>query len=399
MGYLGLAQPLGLSSPASNTQLPFPLFVNGNEISQGVSGADAFTYKLKDPGFSGNQTLAFTIHDHTLAVYPWIARQQRVLWLDSVGNRVLFQGFIKDLEFDTIATWVDIKVTCAQLGEALDFARPIPSWDAAAKKGGSDRTMIQSLLGQFSQESALGAGGFIQSLNSTTMPASLPVDRMSLRNAIDAVLVATGVQNAVAYVDNLGFLHTIVSGDVAAPFTITDAPPPWTTAVPGKVSVNGDGTQDVDAIYVYGGTSAGSGPVYIWQVSSTPARSPLRWTTIDAPQATTAAAKVAAATVEFQRRQATTAVTIVVTGYDGWAKGQQVFITNGALGYVARPFTITAVDMDVISGTGVRRYTITAGANPRRFTIKAKAGIEKSNNTPVPGGRIQGVVGGAFRIF
>lgn len=393
MGILGLAQPLALSTPLTTAQLPFPLFVNGNEISQGVSGADALTYRLSDPGFAGPQLLTFTIHDHTLAVVPWITGQQPVLWSDAVAGRYLFQGYVKDVRLRPVAAWVDIDVTCSHISEALDFAIPIQTWDAGAH-GGSDQAQIQSLIANFDQLGSLGSGGFIQVLNGA-MPASSPTDRTTLRNAIDQVLAATGVQGAVAYVDNLGYLHTMAIGDVTAPYNISDVPN-FSTTVPAAVVITDQGASDVDALWVYGATGLGSGAVYAWQCGiTTPPRSPLRWAVLDAPQATTRAGAVQAATVEFQRRQNAITTQLVVTGYDGWAKGQLVTVTNAALGWSARQLTISAVDMSVIAGNGKRRYTITAGSDPVLFTARLKYMQAQWKSVAASGTALRGKLGGS----
>jgi hypothetical protein len=388
-----LAQPLALSTPLTAAQLPFPLFINGNEVSSGVDSADAKTFRLRDPGFSGSQTLSFTIHDHTNAVRPWIAKQQRVLWCDAASGSYPFNGFIKDLDFRPVGPWVDISVTCSHIGEALDYAQPVATWDSGIH-GPSDGAMIGALLANFAQEPNLGSGGFIQVLNAA-MPASIPNDRTTLRNAIDQVLAATGVQGAVSYVDNLGQLHTMAAGDIAAPYNISDAPNGITT-VAALLTVKDQGAADVDALMVYGGTGVATGPVYAWQCGvTTPPRSPLRWAVLDAPHAQSAAAAIDVATVDFQRRQNVLTVTLIVTGYDGWAKGQLVQITNGPLGWSAKSLTITAVDMDVISGTGVRRYTITAGSDPVLFTARLRAMEAQSQSMALPAGQLVGQVGGS----
>jgi len=394
MPALMLAQPLGLSSPLTNAQLPFPLFINGNELSAGVSGADGRTYRLRDPGFMGPQTFDFTIHDHTNAVMPWIAKQQPVIWYDAVGARYLFAGFIKDLRFATVGPWVDIAVTCVHVGEALDYAIPITTWDSGAH-GRSDQAEIGALIAAFSQAPALGSGGFIQVLNAA-MPASLPNNRTTLRNAIDQVLAATGIQGAVAYVDNLGYLHTMAVGDVTAPHAISDAPN-YTTSVPARIDIHDQGANDVDALYVYGGTGAGSGPIYFWQcnIAGTP-RSPLRWAVLDAPQSVDSATKTQAATVEFLRRRVAIAATLTVTGYDGWAKGQLVTVTNAPLGWSAKQLTVSAVDMDVISGKGARRYTITAGSDPVLFTGRLRNMYAKWAKVAVSGSALRGKLGGTL---
>lgn len=371
MGAIGLAQPLALSTPLSNSQLPFPLFVNGNEISSGTSGADATTYRLSDQGFSGPQTFTFTIPDHTGSVSAWIAKQQRVLWYDSAGARYLFQGYVKNIARRVQATYTNIDVTAVDLSESLDTAIPIQLWDAGAH-GSSDQAEIQALLANYLQDASVyGSGGFVQVLNGA-MPSSLPTNQTTLRNAIDAVLKATGVGGAVSYVDALGLVHTLAIGDVSAPYTISDAPD-FVTSVSAHIETTDQGEADVDAIYVLGGTALGSGSVYAWQCGfASPPRSPLRWATLDAPQAVDAATLRKAATVEFQRRQGGTTATIIVTGFDGWAKGQLLTVTSSPLGWSGKQLIISAVDMSVISGTGVRVYTLTAGSDPVLFSARLK---------------------------
>lgn len=402
-----LLQPLAFSIPLSTAQLPFPLFINGMELSGGsvperpggraVTGADATTYALKDPGFSGNQTMDFVIHDHTNAVWPWIAKQMRVLWLDAAANLVLFQGFIKELHAFPVAAWVDIEVTCSHISECLDFGMPINTWDAGAH-GRSDRAEIQALIAAACSEPNVGCGGNIALLN-PSMPLSTPTERTTLRNAAETVLAATGIAGAVISVDSLGHAFTLTtSGWGAAPYAITDAPGPWTTAVPAKVDIDVQGATDVDALWINGATPAATGAVYAWSCGFTsPPRSPMRWDSLDAPQATDRASAIAAATAEFQNRCNAVVVTIVVTGYDGWQKGQLITVTNGPLGLSGAQYVITAVDMVPATADGKRQYTLTAGAipaatPPRLFTAALKKAHAKTRRRPHHASKGRGAV-------
>jgi len=210
VGILGLAQPLALSTPLTNAQLPFPLFVNGNEVSANV---EVTSYALTDGGFGSPQLFDFTIRDPGGTIDPWIAKQQRVLWVDSVNGRYLFAGYIKNIHTRPQAIWQDIDVTCGDLSEALDSGRPIVSYEAGARST-SDQGEIQAMLGIYAQDGQLASGGFIQEM-APAMPGSTPVSRTTLRNGIDQILAASGVQGAVSYVDALGYLHTLAIGDVA----------------------------------------------------------------------------------------------------------------------------------------------------------------------------------------
>ena len=268
--------------------------------------------------------------------------------------------------------------------------------DAGTRK--TDAAAIGVLVGTYGQDVS-SAGGYIQTLDAS-LPASVPITRSTLRNAIDQVLAATGVTGAVAYVDSVGYVHTMSAGDVAAPFTISDSPNYALGRIPAALSVKDQGSMDVDALYVYGGTPAATGPVYAWQCGiTTPPRSPMRWATLDVPQAMDANGAISAATVEFQRRQQAIVVTVTVSpdsvhgSFDGWAKGQLLTITNSALGYSSKQFTITAVDMVVINGKGQRRYTITAGTDPVLFTRRVHRGHAKLKHVPLPTSSVVGALG------
>lgn len=388
-----LAQPLALSTPKTNAQLPFPMFVNGTEISS--VGATATSIRVRDPGFGGNAELSITIEDHTNAIVSWIAKQQRVIWYDAANARYLFQGFVSGLRIRPVATWAEIDVTVTHLSSVLDYARPVGTWSGGG--GASDQTTIQALLALYSQEPNVGCGGYVQVLNAS-LPNSPRAQRTTLRNVIDQVLATTGVKGAVAYLDNLGYLHTMAVGDLSAPYDITDASPPWTTAVPGVIEVEDEGAPDVDALYVYGSTPAATGPVYAWQCGITQApRQPLRWAVLDAPEAVDAATQLNAATVEFQRRQNALRVRITVTGYDGWAKGQLVRVTNRILGWTAKAFTINAVDMEVISGKGDRRYVLTVGSDPVLFTARIRYAHAQWKFLAAGNAALRGNIGGPLK--
>ena len=115
---------------------------------------------------------------------------------------------------------------------------------------------------------------------------------------------------------------------------------------------------------------------------------------VSAPQAVDATTAMAAASVEFFRRQTAATVTVIVTGYDGWAKGQAISITNAAYRWVAQPFVISSVNMVVLSGTGMRQYTLTCGTDPISFRRRVVAGY--GQNKPIAAPRISGTIGGVM---
>ena len=141
--------------------------------------------------------------------------------------------------------------------------------------------------------------------------------------------------------------------------------------VPGKLTVDYQGAADVDGVYVRGSTPAGSGPFWSSHFPGqglVPPRSPARMAMVDAPNSTDQTTAAAAALVELSRRQAAVTITAVVTGKDGWQKGQALLITSGVFGWTAKQFVITAVNLPrVMSGVGTRQYALTAGTDPVSF--------------------------------
>jgi hypothetical protein len=384
---MALAQPLGISTPKTAAQLPFPMYVNGNEIS--AIGGTATSHAIRDGGFSGNSELSFTIEDRGIKICPWIAKQQRVLWMNSALDRPMFQGFISALAIRPLGPWPEIDVTVTHISSVIDTAVPVTSWDSGAH-GPSDQAMLQSLFANFCQEPNVGVGGFVQKLDAN-VAASLPADRTTIRNAADQILAATGVLGAVGYIDDFGHYHNMAIGDLNAPYIISDAPN-YSTSVPAAdLTLNDDGGPDIDALMVNGAN--GPIPVYIWQCRAATPRYPLRWSTLDAPQAVDTPTAIAAATVEFQRRQNMVSVNLVVTGYDGWAKGQLIRITNAVQGWTTKQFTISSVNMATLSGTGIRRWTITAGSDPVLFTARLKAMHAQFRNQALIAGKLRGKLG------
>lgn len=220
MPALGLAQPLGISSPAAASTLPLMLRINGNVVNKYVP---VDSYQLTDMGFGSPQQLSFDVIDTTNAIGSILLGQALVQWSDEVAGTMLYQGYIKDVAGVSTAPYVHWTVTCNDLSEALDFARPViaftpPTSQPGAGQGTTAGISIQSLLAQYSFLPNMGTGGFVQTLG--TVFTSNQIQMSTLRSAIDQILGATGVANAAYYVDAYGHLHVINTGDTTAPFAI-----------------------------------------------------------------------------------------------------------------------------------------------------------------------------------
>ena len=147
-----------------------------------------------------------------------------------------------------------------------------------------------------------------------------------------------------------------------------------------------DSTSDTDHEYVYGSTPEGSG-----FVSNGTPRTPPRYSSVDASASTSAKTTQQVGLAQLSLVQGVNRVQLTVTGYDGWAKGQSLFVTNAQMGWHMVQFWIAGVSMKTLSGTGYREYTLQLNASlPRLSRIIAA----NNNSGPTLGAAIQGQIGG-----
>lgn len=148
-----------------------------------------------------------------------------------------------------------------------------------------------------------------------------------------------------------------------------------------------DSTSDADYVYVYGSTVASSG-----LVSNGTPRTPARYSSMNASASTDATTMQQIGRGQLSLVQGVNRVQLTVTGYDGWAKGQALFISNTQMGWRFSQFWIAGVSMRTLSPTGYREYTLQLNASlPRMSRIVAAA---NNNNGPTLGAAIQGQIGG-----
>jgi hypothetical protein len=150
-----------------------------------------------------------------------------------------------------------------------------------------------------------------------------------------------------------------------APYNISDTPD-WTTSILAvSLDFTADHSQRIDAVYVRGATGFQYGPPV--QAGGTGwVGDRVGWwgaEYLDAPAATHEEQRDAFGNAVLASR-ATPAWTgtIVVSGYDGWHKGQAIAVTDADYGFVARWFLIRAVSMTQKDPFAeANEYTLTLG--------------------------------------
>jgi hypothetical protein len=366
-----------------------------------IAYLDVLSVKITDPGGNAPAVMSATLVDKTNTVGGLIAQNQRILYVETQANanagRILFHGFIKFIRPVLTATYARWELTCTDLSEFLDCSYPIDSMDRPVE---SDRARIGAILGSFSTWSGMLGGGFVQQLNPALGVSSL--SHMSVRNGIEDTLKQSGSVPAGYYVDFLGYLHTYASGDAgAAPYSITDTPN-YTTSIPAKLEPEYDGSGDVDGIAVQGGSGAGS----LTALTTAAPRFPFRVAPLDSPGSMDAATAAFVGATELANRQQLVRLKVTVNGdqqhggFDGWAKGQVLSVTNAALGWVNRIFIIQGVDMSFRNGVGLRQYVLTCGSRPlmkRRLGHRLGHMRGQIINNRQPGNSIGGRVGSPTR--
>jgi hypothetical protein len=305
-----------------------------------------------------------------------------------MASRILYRGFVRQIDMTPVATYGIWTITCTDISEMLDYGRPVVS-DSRPIETTSAR--VQYFLGTYGTASSMGTGGFVGTLSGLPQPATA-FQRETLRTSIEKSLAleATTTQSASYYLDYLYQFHVFYgTGDTASPYALTDTNPNSSggTVPYSNLTVTQDSTSDTDQEYVYGASQAGSG-----FVSSGIPRWPARVSSMDASTSSNATTVTQSGLSQLSLVQGVNRVQVTVTGYDGWAKGQQIQLTNAQMGWSAVSLWIAGVSMRTLSGTGYREYTLQLNASlPRMSRILAAS---QNVAGPTLGAAVQGQIGG-----
>jgi hypothetical protein len=358
---------------------------------------ESSSYNLDDHDLTQPGVFSFSIIDRLNTIGLSINDLDEVMWVKTqvypTPYTILYRGFVRQLDFQVVANYTIWKVTCADVSEVLDYSKPIVADNRPAERS-VDR--LQYFLGKYGTVTGISTGTFIN-LPSLTPQPKTAFQRETLRTVVEKAisLEATGFNYPLNlgvvsyYLDYYYQLHVFTGlGDVPGPYALTDATPTPVGSAPFSVSGSYDGTSDADGVYVTGSNATGSGLV----MSGVP-RWPNRFVTLDVTTSTTPQMAQSAGLAELGRRQNLSRLSVVVTGYDGWAKGQSVAVTNQALRLNGNQYWIQGVSMKVLSGTGYREYTLQLNSMKPRFS-RLVAAFRRGFSSPVLGSSVMGQIGG-----
>jgi hypothetical protein len=383
MPVLSIASDLGLTTPQTAAQRPFILYCGGADI---LNSCTIDSYSLDDADLTQPGIFTVVVTDPNNTVGRYIHKLDEIMWVETIPDRMLYRGFVRQIDVTPIANYAQWTLTCSDLSEMLDYGLPIVT---DARPAETTTARVQHILGMFGTASSMGTGGFISSFSSTVQPA-MAFQRETVRTALEKAIgiEATASTAYSYYLDYFYRMHIFAGlGDVAAPYDLSDTPNNVTTVSYGPLTASFDATADTDQMYVYGNSAAGSGTASL----GIP-RAPARVSFVDASASTTPATAQTAGLAALAQRQGVTRVQVTVTGWDGWAKGQSVHVTNQILGWSGVTFWIAGVSMRTLSPRGYREYTLQLNASlPRMSRILAASRA----SGPVLGQTIQGQLGGS----
>jgi len=386
MPILALASDLGLSIPLSPGELPFSLLDGTMDL---IPWVDRSSYSLDDTALTQPGIFTFTLTDPNNEIGHLIGRLDIITWMDNTTNTVLYRGFVRQIDNNPVANYSLWTITCADISEMYDYGFPLIWWPAPAQ---TTQARIQFILSACGSWPSPASGGYIQALSGDIQPA-IEFSKDTCRSAIEKALAleGTGTDLPSYYMDYNWRTHVFFGyGDMPAPYALTDTNPDGISSVSySGLVVTQDSTQDVDAVMVYAADVASSN---VWFGRTRIPRPPWHFTSVNASESTTLAQSEAIALTETNIRQNVVRITAVVTGYDGWAKGQYVYLTSVVNALDAIQFWIVGVSMVVLSGTGIREYTLTLNSSLPRVSRIAASGLSSTGDTatnPASGPQLQ----------
>src|ERR1035437_4802242 len=172
---------IGLSTPLTTAQRPFILWVGGTDL---IGYADISSYSLDDKDLTQPGILTVTFTDANNAVGQYIHRLDEVMWVQTNPDRILYRGFVRQIDMTPVATYGLWTITCTDISEMLDYAAPVISdWRPAE----TAKMRIQYFLGNYGTASSMGTGGFIGNLSVVNQSATA-FQRETLRTSLEKTL-------------------------------------------------------------------------------------------------------------------------------------------------------------------------------------------------------------------
>lgn len=331
------------------------LVVGGVDVTL---SCDFHTLRVGGSGMADSETLDFELADPTNSLSSVV--ENATVTLTESGGALTFGGFAQIVRPNAQAVGRRLEVRCISKGVLLDRLLVVSDTRSA---GESDKTRIQYLLTTY------GTGLSTTYTSIATVNASMPAqsfENMSLRAALEAV-AALASTSARFYVDAAGKLHYYASVPTAAPYAIRVGTPGGGEIAPDEIGIERDASAIINAYWVVGANSTGSG----WVTDATSiAAWGRREAFLQAPDSDTASKRNSYGNAALAlTKDPTVRGTFTTTSpRDGWAAEQTLTVTSTQHGLSAATFAIQKVTTSYLVGTGDRSYLVEFGGALPRFS-------------------------------
>lgn len=318
---------------------------------------------------------------------------QELYLRDLTNSRTLFGGYVDDMEVEHgVGPVVYYHLRAPDFDSLLD-RQSIPKWRSAVSTGktvrwmATDREMVQNAVSLIGYD--LTASSSTVDSTNAAMP-KITLTSITLRDLLQAIadaacdLTSAGQAIRRFYTDfDKKFHYFKTSEGTSAPYNVGDRVWNGTYIIPDYIKYTKNVTDAAKKVYVRGSNSNGSG----WVNKST-SRQYDRVDIIDQPQSDSAAEKNAVGSAYLNREGAPVrGGMFIVTGYDGWRKGQTITVHDSAFG-INEDFPIRDIQATPNFGNGVTTYEISFGALPWRgsYMLPRKKRSAAATGTPGNGG-------------
>ena len=349
-----LAAVIGAAATTPDNTRAYTVHIGGRDCTGDTRWSD-FLIEQGNGEARGRASILLT---RDLGDIPEVRNQSLIEVTDHRDSHsIAFRGFVDGRRRGRKPLWGQVAI------EANDHTTLLDNIVANTyRPAESDVKRIGYLWGRYATNYLSGDLSYVQAVN-----ASLPAayyDGLTLAETLDLV-AAQAAQSAWWYLDTPGRLHYGTTETNPAPKNVTSDTPGAGYVAPIDLDVDDDSTNYVQAVFVRGRNSAGSGWIYSQPAIATH-NGLVRTAYLDAPDATTFAMKNALAQAFLQ--QAASAIirgsfTVTSADADGWRVGQSVIVDSTHLGITTTQYRVVRVRTKVLGPyagfhAGLREYTV-----------------------------------------
>jgi hypothetical protein len=316
---------------------------------------------------SGNGSCEFTMRDPTYSIT--VREWGYVVITDHGQDKRLFDGYVTAPESEPFpgGPGRQLNVSCVSNSILLDARIPEPE----TRSGDTRNTGVRYLVTNNTPFIATAANFLDIGTPPDSVIGTVTFDgtvRSEIEKALDLGTTDASIPTVYYYVDTLRQFHLVRndtgSGSLTpgsgpqAPYVISDSPTGAQIAA-DTIEFNRTTAERVTSVYVKGAEGIPAGSGWVRDSAAIAAVGFELHAQLEQSDSDTAAKRDAYGQAFLNdHKESVGRGQFTITGYNGWEVGQDVTITNVALGLSSSVMRIVGVETEFLLGTGLRRYMI-----------------------------------------